>query len=99
MRALESILSKLEHKLICDSDLVQERHLFIRLLEWFNFPRSTRHADILNLLLRLSEVSSQKIELLDSSPIFSFLLLCVKKKYQVYLSSSTCLRHLFLLGR
>ena len=58
IRALENILSKLEHKLICDSDLIQERHLFIRLLEWFNFPKSSRHADILNLLLQLSQVRS-----------------------------------------
>ncbi|KAL4234763.1 hypothetical protein ACF0H5_006405 [Mactra antiquata] len=58
VRALESILSKLEHKIICDSDIVQERHLFIRLLEWFNFPKSTRHSDVLNLLLRLSKHKS-----------------------------------------
>lgn len=58
IRTLENILAKLEHKVICDSDLVQERHLFIRLLEWFNFPNSTRHADVLGLLLRLSANSS-----------------------------------------
>ncbi|XP_060587035.1 rotatin-like, partial [Ruditapes philippinarum] len=58
VRALENILSKLEHKLICDSDLVQERHLFIQLLEWFNFPKASRHSDVLNLLLRLSEHTS-----------------------------------------
>ncbi|XP_052274853.1 rotatin-like isoform X2 [Dreissena polymorpha] len=58
VRALENILSKLEHKLICDSDLVQERHLFIRLLEWFNFPKSSRHSDVLNLFLRLSQHTS-----------------------------------------
>ncbi|WAR12025.1 RTTN-like protein, partial [Mya arenaria] len=65
VRALENILSKLEHKLICDSDLVQERHLFIRLLEWFNYPKSSRHSDVLNLLCRLSEVLENCMRLPD----------------------------------
>ncbi|WAR12035.1 RTTN-like protein, partial [Mya arenaria] len=65
VRALENILSKLEHKLICDSDLVQERHLFIRLLEWFNYPKSSRHSDVLNLLCRLLEVLENCMRLPD----------------------------------
>ncbi|XP_052815197.1 rotatin-like isoform X2 [Mya arenaria] len=69
VRALENILSKLEHKLICDSDLVQERHLFIRLLEWFNYPKSSRHSDVLNLLCRLSEHTSGAETLQDIGAI------------------------------
>ena len=56
LRALDNILSKLEHRLICEADLIQERHLFIRLLEWFNFPRVSKQSDVLNLLLQLSQV-------------------------------------------
>lgn len=48
---------KLEHKLICEADLIHERHLFIRLLEWFNFPKVTKQQDVLGLLLRLSKVT------------------------------------------
>lgn len=59
VRALENLLSKLEHKLICDADLIHERHLLIRIVEWFNFPNSTRHADVLKLLLRLTQVCIQ----------------------------------------
>ncbi|XP_046578265.1 LOW QUALITY PROTEIN: rotatin-like [Haliotis rubra] len=58
VRALENILSKLEHKLICDADLVNERHLFIRLLEWFNFSSCPKAADVLGLLSRLSQHSA-----------------------------------------
>ncbi|KAL3860206.1 hypothetical protein ACJMK2_010362 [Sinanodonta woodiana] len=65
VRALENIVSKLDHKLICDADLVQERHLFIRLLEWFNFPNTVRHYDVLSLLQRLSQHTSGAEVLLD----------------------------------
>ena len=33
MRALKNICSKLEHSLICDADLVQEKTLHIRLFQ------------------------------------------------------------------
>ncbi|XP_071091563.1 rotatin-like [Haliotis cracherodii] len=58
VRALENISSKLEHKLICDADLINERHLFIRLLEWFNFSSCPKAADVLVLLSRLSQHSA-----------------------------------------
>ncbi|XP_060080267.1 rotatin-like [Ylistrum balloti] len=58
VRALDNLLSKLEHKLVCDADLVNERHLLIRLIEWFNFPSSTKHKDVLFLLQRLSQHSA-----------------------------------------
>ncbi|CAG2249412.1 Rotatin [Mytilus edulis] len=57
IRALENLLSKLEHKLICDADLIHERHLLIRIVEWFNFPNSSSNADVLKLLLRLTQHS------------------------------------------
>ncbi|KAL5022092.1 hypothetical protein ScPMuIL_001247 [Solemya velum] len=58
VRALENIIMKLEHKLICEADLIHERHLFIRLLEWFNFPKVTKQQEVLGLLLRLSKNSA-----------------------------------------
>uniref|UniRef100_A0A8D2CPY6 Rotatin n=1 Tax=Sciurus vulgaris TaxID=55149 RepID=A0A8D2CPY6_SCIVU len=49
-RALRSILCKVEHNLICYADLIQERLLFLHLLEWFNFPSVPMKEDVLNLL-------------------------------------------------
>lgn len=59
VRSLENLLSKLEHNLVCDSDLVNERHLMIRLIEWFNFPNPSKQGDVLHLLLRLSKVNKE----------------------------------------
>ncbi|XP_041375404.1 rotatin-like [Gigantopelta aegis] len=58
VRTVDNILSKLEHKLICDADLVNERHLFIRLLEWFNFSSCPKTEEVLALLNRLSQHSA-----------------------------------------
>ncbi|EHB11609.1 Rotatin, partial [Heterocephalus glaber] len=52
-RALKSILCKIEHNLICHADLIQERLLFLHLLEWFNFPSVPMKEEVLNLLNRL----------------------------------------------
>ncbi|XP_006892807.1 PREDICTED: rotatin [Elephantulus edwardii] len=49
-RALRSILCKIEHNLLCPGDLVQERLLFVHLLEWFNFPSVPMKEDVLSLL-------------------------------------------------
>ncbi|XP_006837615.1 PREDICTED: rotatin [Chrysochloris asiatica] len=49
-RALRNILCKVEHNLICCADLVQERQLFLHLLEWFNFPSVPMKEEALNLL-------------------------------------------------
>ena len=57
VRALQSILSKLDYGVICNSDLVHERHLHIRLLEWFNFASCPAQDRVLGLILRLSHVS------------------------------------------
>lgn len=56
VRALQNILSKLEYGLVSNSDLVHERHLHIRLLEWFNFASCPLQDRVLGLILRLSEV-------------------------------------------
>uniref|UniRef100_H0XCE5 Rotatin n=1 Tax=Otolemur garnettii TaxID=30611 RepID=H0XCE5_OTOGA len=52
-RALKSILSKVEHNLICYADLIQERLLFLHLLEWFNFPSVPMKEEVLKLLSSL----------------------------------------------
>ncbi|XP_036086020.1 rotatin isoform X3 [Rousettus aegyptiacus] len=52
-RALKNILSKVEHNLICYADLIQERLLFVHLLEWFNFPTVPMKEEVLSLLNRL----------------------------------------------
>ena len=57
VRSLQNIVSKLEHGVVCDADLVQEKHLHIRLLEWFNFPACVMQDKVLALILRLSKVS------------------------------------------
>ncbi|XP_055955288.1 rotatin-like [Patella vulgata] len=58
VRALDNILSKLNHKLICEADLIHERHLFIRLLEWFNFSKAPQQEQVLNFLKTLSQHTS-----------------------------------------
>ncbi|XP_064598734.1 rotatin-like [Liolophura sinensis] len=57
VRSLNNILSKLDHKLICEADLVHERHLLIRLLEWFNFQPCPMQTQVLELLLKLAKHS------------------------------------------
>uniref|UniRef100_A0A8B9HZF5 Rotatin N-terminal domain-containing protein n=1 Tax=Astyanax mexicanus TaxID=7994 RepID=A0A8B9HZF5_ASTMX len=56
VRALKNIRSKLDHGLISRPDLVQERTLFINLLEWFNFPEVPMQEEVLELLSTLSTV-------------------------------------------
>ena len=56
VRALQNLLSKLEHNLLCDADLVQEKHMHIRLLEWFNFPSCPLQEQTLALISRMCKV-------------------------------------------
>ncbi|XP_030068547.1 rotatin [Microcaecilia unicolor] len=49
-RTLKNILCKLEHNLISDADLAQEKLIFVHLLEWFNFPMVPMKEEVLNLL-------------------------------------------------
>ncbi|XP_042549459.1 rotatin isoform X1 [Dipodomys spectabilis] len=57
-RALRSLLCKLEHGLTCPADLVQERLLFLHLLEWFNFPSVPLQEEVLSLLSKLVKYPS-----------------------------------------
>lgn len=58
VRALKSIICKLDHSLISVSDIVQEKMLFVYLLEWFNFPEVPMQEEVLELLTTLSKVNS-----------------------------------------
>ncbi|KAM3593832.1 uncharacterized protein V6R79_022713 [Siganus canaliculatus] len=55
VRALKNIMCKLDHSLISVSDIVQEKMLFVYLLEWFNFPEVPMQQEVLELLLTLSK--------------------------------------------
>ncbi|XP_030624643.1 rotatin [Chanos chanos] len=55
VRALRNIKCKLEHGLISVPDLVQEKMLFVFLLEWFNFPEVPMQEEVLELLDVLSK--------------------------------------------
>ena len=57
VRAFKNILFKLDHKLVCAADLVQEKKLLINLLEWFNFPNAPMKKEVLRILKTLSKVS------------------------------------------
>ncbi|XP_066500851.1 rotatin isoform X2 [Hoplias malabaricus] len=54
VRALKNLYLKLDHALLSLPDLVQERMLFINLLEWFNFPEVPMQEEVLELLRTLS---------------------------------------------
>lgn len=56
VRALKNIRSKLDHGLIAVPDLVQERMLFVFLLEWFNCPEVPLQEEVLELIATLSKV-------------------------------------------
>ncbi|XP_067837545.1 rotatin isoform X1 [Heptranchias perlo] len=58
VRALRNILCKIDHGLISVIDLAQEKRLFIRLLEWFNFPTVPMQGEVLTLCSRLVKYSS-----------------------------------------
>uniref|UniRef100_A0A3P9PF08 Rotatin n=1 Tax=Poecilia reticulata TaxID=8081 RepID=A0A3P9PF08_POERE len=65
VRALKSILSKLDHSLITVTDIVQEKMLFVFLLEWFNFPEVPMKEEVLELLLTLAKHPSSAQMLRD----------------------------------
>ncbi|XP_026218879.1 rotatin isoform X2 [Anabas testudineus] len=55
VRALKSLISKLDHSLISVSDIVQEKMLLVYLLEWFNFPEVPMQEEVLELISTLSK--------------------------------------------
>ena len=61
VRALHSLLGKLERDLVVDADLVQETSLHVRLLEWFNFTSCPLQAQTLALVLRLVKVTPMSL--------------------------------------
>lgn len=58
VRSLRNIVSKLQLSLVSPADLVQERHLFINLLHWFNFPEVPLQEEVLQLINILATVLS-----------------------------------------
>ncbi|XP_073535059.1 rotatin isoform X1 [Phyllobates terribilis] len=56
-RALKNLLCKLDHNLLTPVDLIQEKSLFICLLEWFNFPEVPMKEEVLQLLNKLVKYS------------------------------------------
>lgn len=90
VRALENIQSKLEHNLICDADIVHEKQLYTRLLEWFNHPECSHKADVLGLIYRLAQVrhfSIFKTNILVAGPLCNVALVMDHPKDS---SSLTC---------
>uniref|UniRef100_A0AAV2L739 Rotatin N-terminal domain-containing protein n=1 Tax=Knipowitschia caucasica TaxID=637954 RepID=A0AAV2L739_KNICA len=55
LRALKNIICKLDHCLISVADIVQEKMLFVYLLEWFSFPEVPMQEEVLELITRLSK--------------------------------------------
>ena len=57
-RALDNLISKLDTTYsFTESDLVQNKDLFIKLFELFNYPHFTRKECVLKLLIRLAKVN------------------------------------------
>ncbi|XP_077126224.1 rotatin isoform X2 [Ranitomeya variabilis] len=56
-RALKNLLCKLDHNLLTPVDLIQEKSLFVCLLEWFNFPEVPMKEEVLQLLNKLVKYS------------------------------------------
>ena len=60
IRALDSLQAKLNLKLISDTDILQYKYLYIKLLEWFNFPSPPKRSVVLDILLQLSKVGRSR---------------------------------------
>ncbi|CAF0827322.1 unnamed protein product [Adineta steineri] len=56
LRALENLQAKLDLKLVADVDILQYKYLYIKLLEWFNFPSPPKRDAVLDIVLKLSKV-------------------------------------------
>uniref|UniRef100_A0A8C5R8E3 Rotatin n=1 Tax=Leptobrachium leishanense TaxID=445787 RepID=A0A8C5R8E3_9ANUR len=71
-RALKNLLCKLDHNLLSLVDLVQEKSLFLHLLEWFNFPEVTLKEEVLHLLNNLAKHSTAAQWLLEIGAVDFF---------------------------
>ncbi|XP_039610285.1 rotatin [Polypterus senegalus] len=89
VRALGSLKCKLDHGLIHLSDLVQQKTLFILLLEWFNFHEVPEQEAVLELLNRLVKHSSAAhlLEDVGASEFLSRLRPNVEPKLQTTIDS------------
>ena len=76
MRALQNIIFKLDHDLLCIGDVVHKKELLIKLLEWFNFGPCSKQKDVLQLLHKLS-----KVKLSRTYVIYSRLLYITPKQF------------------
>lgn len=61
VRSLDNLVSKLEANVISEDDLSQNKQLFIKLFDLFNFEEFTQHEKVLNLLIQLVEKSRSAI--------------------------------------
>ena len=58
MRALTSLISKLDANILKEADLAENKQLFIKLFELFNFPKFCQHEKVLNLIRKLLNVNN-----------------------------------------
>jgi hypothetical protein len=56
LRALNSIVSKLEYGFVSEKQLIAQKNLVVKLLDWFNFETYPEAEKVLNLILRLIKV-------------------------------------------
>ncbi|XP_076347162.1 LOW QUALITY PROTEIN: rotatin homolog anastral spindle 3 [Tachypleus tridentatus] len=70
-RALKNILSKLNHGIITEDDLV-DRQFLVHLLRWFNFKSCPMQYDVLVLLNKLVKYTSAAVILIDHGAVKFF---------------------------
>ncbi|XP_040288228.1 rotatin [Bufo bufo] len=68
-RSLKNIICKLDHNLLTPADLIQEKSLFVCLLEWFNFPEVPMKEEVLQLLNKLVKHSVAAQWLIDMGAV------------------------------
>jgi rotatin len=56
LRALNNVVSKLEHGFVSERELVAHKDLIVNLLDWFSFETFPEAEKVLNLILRLVKV-------------------------------------------
>ncbi|XP_057680380.1 rotatin isoform X1 [Corythoichthys intestinalis] len=90
VRALKSIICKLKHSLISIPDIVQEKMLFVYLLEWFKFPEVPMQEEVLDLLLTLSKHPSaaQMLRDVEAEDILSRLSATVQPRLRAVIDAT-----------
>ncbi|XP_049956873.1 rotatin [Schistocerca serialis cubense] len=64
VRALNSLISKLEHGLISDDDLGMRKELFFKLLNWFYLKPCVEKEKVLKLMLQLVKIAWERDSLM-----------------------------------